>query len=83
MEKGIVICYNAKTYFGAFYLQDKISFEGMTLNVGLRSDYWIPGRYVESAINDTSNQETRPHMKNLDLTGEDYVKVTLSPETLK
>ncbi|MDC0383557.1 TonB-dependent receptor [Candidatus Marinimicrobia bacterium] len=47
--------YNAKTYFGAFYLQDKISFEGMTLNVGLRSDYWIPGRYVESAINDTSN----------------------------
>ena len=47
--------YNAKTYFGAFYLQDKINFEGMTLNIGLRTDYWIPGRYVESAINDTSN----------------------------
>jgi outer membrane receptor protein involved in Fe transport len=47
--------YSAKTYFGAFYLQDKISFEGMTLNIGLRTDYWIPGRYVESAINDTSN----------------------------
>ena len=47
--------YNAKTYFGAFYLQDRIIFEGMTLNLGLRTDYWIPGRYVEDAINDTSN----------------------------
>ena len=47
--------YNARTYFGAFYLQDRIIFEGMTLNLGLRTDYWIPGRYVEDAINDTSN----------------------------
>ena len=47
--------YNAKTYFGAFYLQDRIIFEGMTLNLGLRTDYWIPGRYVEEAIEDTSN----------------------------
>tara|TARA_Y100000741_G_scaffold253977_1_gene195533 strand:+ start:133 stop:1653 length:1521 start_codon:yes stop_codon:yes gene_type:complete len=47
--------YNAKTYFGAFYLQDRIIFEGMTLNIGLRNDYWIPGRYVEDAINDTSS----------------------------
>jgi len=47
--------YNAKTYFGAFYLQDRVSFEGMTLNFGFRTDYWIPGRYVEDAINDTSN----------------------------
>ena len=47
--------YNAKTYFGAFYFQDRIIFEGMTLNLGVRTDYWIPGRYVEDAINDTSN----------------------------
>ena len=47
--------YNAKTYFGAFYIQDRIVFEGMTLNLGLRTDYWIPGRYVEDAINDTSS----------------------------
>ena len=47
--------YNAKTYFGAFYLQDRIIFEGMTLNIGLRNDYWIPGRYVEDAISDTSS----------------------------
>ena len=47
--------YNAKTYFGAFYLQDRIIFEGMTLNIGFRNDYWIPGRYVEDAISDTSS----------------------------
>ncbi len=47
--------YNAKTYFGAFYFQDRIIFEGMTLNLGFRTDYWIPGRYVENAIQDTSN----------------------------
>ncbi|MBT5748653.1 MAG: TonB-dependent receptor [Candidatus Marinimicrobia bacterium] len=47
--------YNAKTYFGAFYFQDRIIFEGMTLNIGFRNDYWIPGRYVENAISDTSN----------------------------
>ena len=47
--------YNAKTYFGAFYFQDRIIFEGMTLNIGFRTDYWIPGRYVEEAISDTAN----------------------------
>ena len=47
--------YEAKTYFGAFYLQDRIKFQGMTLNLGFRTDYWIPGRYVEDAIRDTSN----------------------------
>ena len=47
--------YTAKTYFGAFYVQDRIIFEGMTLNLGFRTDYWIPGRYVEDAIKDTSN----------------------------
>ncbi len=47
--------YNAKTYFGAFYLQDRIVFQGMTLNIGFRTDYWAPGRYVENAILDTSN----------------------------
>ena len=47
--------YNAKTYFGAFYLQDRIVFQGMTLNIGFRTDYWVPGRYVENAIIDTSN----------------------------
>ena len=36
-----------QNFFGAFYLQDRIVFEGMTLNLGIRTDYWAPGRYVE------------------------------------
>ncbi len=45
--------YNARTAYGAMFIQDQIIFEGMTLNIGLRYDYWIPGKYVENAINDT------------------------------
>lgn len=44
--------YKARTLFGAFYVQDRIVFEGMTVNLGLRYDYWFPGKYVEDAIND-------------------------------
>jgi len=40
---------------GAFYLQDQIKYEGMIVNLGLRYDYWFPGKYVEDAIN---NPET-------------------------
>ena len=47
--------YNVNTYFGAIYFQDRIVFEGMTMNIGSRLDYWIPGRYVENAILDTGN----------------------------
>ncbi|MEE2765435.1 MAG: TonB-dependent receptor [Candidatus Neomarinimicrobiota bacterium] len=47
--------YNARTYFGAFFIQDRIIFEGMTLNLGIRTDYWIPGKYVEDAIADTNS----------------------------
>jgi outer membrane receptor protein involved in Fe transport len=36
---------------GAFYIQDKIVFEGMIVNIGIRYDYWFPGEYIEDAIN--------------------------------
>ena len=44
--------YKANTMFGALYFQDRITFEGMTVNLGMRYDYWFPGKYVEDAIND-------------------------------
>ena len=44
--------YRARTLFGSFYVQDRIVFEGMTANLGLRYDYWFPGKYVEDAIAD-------------------------------
>jgi outer membrane receptor protein involved in Fe transport len=37
--------------FGAFYAQDNITYGGMILNVGLRFDYWVPGQYVDDAVN--------------------------------
>ncbi len=36
--------------FGAMYVQDNITISGMILNVGLRFDYWFPGKYVDEAV---------------------------------
>ncbi len=46
--------YRARTSFGALYAQDRIIFEGMTVNLGLRYDFWFPGKYVEHAIADSN-----------------------------
>lgn len=35
---------------GALYVQDKINFEGLIGNIGIRYDYWFPGKQVERAI---------------------------------
>ncbi len=35
---------------GSLYLQDKISFEGMITNIGIRYDYWLIGDYVTEAV---------------------------------
>lgn len=45
--------YRASTHYGSAYLQDNITFEGMIINVGLRYDYWVPGKYLEDAVNDS------------------------------
>ena len=38
---------------GSIYVQDRITYSGMIVNVGLRYDYWFPGKYVDDAIHDT------------------------------
>ncbi len=43
--------YKVNPAFGAMYVQDNITFSGMILNVGLRFDYWFPGKYVDDAVN--------------------------------
>jgi outer membrane receptor protein involved in Fe transport len=42
--------YKVYPSFGDFYAQDKITFKGMILNIGLRFDYWFPGKLVDDAI---------------------------------
>jgi len=37
---------------GAFYIQDRITYSGMIVNIGFRYDYWFPGKYVDDAIKD-------------------------------
>jgi outer membrane receptor protein involved in Fe transport len=44
--------YHVYSNNGSFYLQDQIKYDGMIVNLGLRYDYWFPGKFVEDAIND-------------------------------
>ncbi|MBN1825752.1 MAG: TonB-dependent receptor [Candidatus Eisenbacteria bacterium] len=39
---------------GALFVQDKFQFEGFIGNVGLRYDYWFPGKAAEDALRDTT-----------------------------
>ena len=42
--------YRVYTSKGAFYIQDQISFAGMVSNIGLRYEFWIPGKYLEDGV---------------------------------
>jgi len=44
--------YQVSPAFGDFYIQNNVTFQGMVLNVGLRLDYWFPGKYVDDAVKD-------------------------------
>lgn len=37
---------------GSFYAQDQIKYDGMIVNLGLRYDYWFPGKFVQDAVED-------------------------------
>ena len=43
--------YKVNPAYGSMYLQDQLRFKGLIANVGLRLDYWFPGKLVEDAIN--------------------------------
>jgi outer membrane receptor protein involved in Fe transport len=44
--------YNVDSYNGALYVQDQIKYDGMILNLGMRYDFWFPGKFVQEAIDD-------------------------------
>lgn len=60
--------YKVNPAYGNFYIQDQLKFKGLVANVGLRLDYWFPGKLVENAVRDTSRfsvtDETRRQFEN-------------------
>lgn len=39
---------------GAFFLTDKIRYNGLVANIGARLEYWAPGKYVDDLIDNPS-----------------------------
>ncbi|MBM3320174.1 MAG: TonB-dependent receptor [Candidatus Eisenbacteria bacterium] len=46
--------WNVRPTTGAIYIQDRFKYEGFIGHVGLRCDYWFPGKEAEDALRDTS-----------------------------
>lgn len=59
--------YKVSPAYGSMYLQDQLRFKGLVANVGLRLDYWFPGKFVEDAIDNpdivTLSADTRRQFK--------------------
>lgn len=60
---------------GAFYAQDKIVFDGMIVNIGLRYDLWFPGEKVDELMT--------TDMESLSPTINDFAKQTYRDETFE
>lgn len=43
---------------GAFFVTDKIRYNGLIANIGARIEYWAPGRYVDNAVRDALDENT-------------------------
>ncbi|HMN25562.1 MAG TPA: TonB-dependent receptor [Ignavibacteriaceae bacterium] len=77
--------YKVYPALGSFYAQDNINFSGMILNIGLRLDYWFPGKYVDDAVKNpdvvTIPDVTRARYKDDTFAwfGERRFKARLSP----
>ncbi len=50
---------------GGIFLQDKISYNGISATLGLRLNYWAPGKFVDNAVAD-------PNAPVIDQVREDY-----------
>ncbi len=59
--------YRVAPAYGSMYIQDKLKFKGLIANLGVRFDYWFPGKFVEDAINNpdiiTISEATREQFK--------------------
>ncbi|MCI0692410.1 TonB-dependent receptor [candidate division KSB1 bacterium] len=60
--------YKVRPAYGSMYAQDQIKFKGLIANLGVRFDYWFPGKFVEDAVNNpdivTISEATRQQFKD-------------------
>jgi outer membrane receptor protein involved in Fe transport len=40
---------------GGFFAQDKITYKGIIANIGLRVNYWAPGKFADNAVNNENS----------------------------
>ncbi|HCD52226.1 MAG TPA: TonB-dependent receptor, partial [Balneolaceae bacterium] len=50
--------WHVKPKRGAFFITDKIRYNGLIANIGGRLEYWAPGRYVDNAVADALDPNT-------------------------
>lgn len=43
---------------GAFFITDKVRYNGLIANIGARIEYWAPGRYVDDAVNNALDENS-------------------------
>lgn len=55
--------YSVHPIVGAFYAQNSLTYGGMILNVGLRFDYWFPGKYVDDAMKNDAESLVSPTIR--------------------
>jgi hypothetical protein len=48
---------------GDLYARDRLDYEGFTGNLGVRADYWFPGREAEQAVNNPANPNITPESR--------------------
>ncbi len=57
---------------GAFFITDKVRYNGLIANIGARIEYWAPGRYVDNAVRDALDENTISTIPRF--VAEDYLK---------
>ncbi|MFT5158326.1 MAG: outer membrane receptor protein involved in Fe transport, partial [Bacteroidia bacterium] len=62
--------WSVKPNNGGLYITDKITYKGIIANLGLRLNYWAPGKFADDAVND-------PNAPVIDQIRSDYIKNTV------
>ncbi len=75
---GVSNGYKATPLQAAYYLQDRMEWEGMIVNLGLRLDYWYLGKSYEKLL-DNGAYEDVDFVKDLGYSKSDLHQLMLSP----